>query len=181
MKHLALISLALAACIDAQPATSTRTDELASSVYPHQWTTRMIGMSAFWPTNATSVQVLITDGDRENRQDTFYAWIIADGRTVFTVYRVDKFNSGEFLHDMRAAFDQAESLLPGRFDSLTGSAGTGGPIGPPVIGPGGNGGGPFTSGYFPQALVNDALVAAGSLRSTTLGFIAANLNDGYSE
>jgi hypothetical protein len=183
MKYLAFISLALAACIESQPATSTQSDALASSVYPHQWTGRQIGMSAFWPANATSVQVLITDGDRENGQDTFYAWIIADARYVFTVYRVDKGTNGATFHNaMRAAFNEAESLLPQRYDSITGSGGTGGPIGPPHIGPGGEGGGTLSSGYFSQALVNDALGTAGSLRTVTQGFFDKNASvDGISE
>jgi hypothetical protein len=180
MKHLALICLALTACLDAQPATSTQQDGLASSVYPHQWNTRMVGQAYFWPANATSVQVLITDGDRENGQDTFYAWIIGDGRSVFTVYRVDKSNSSAFHGAMRGAFAQAESIAPQRYDSITGSGGTGGPISPPHIGPGGSGGGDFSSGYFPQALVDDALGAASSLRSTTLQWFNGNATDGYS-
>lgn len=179
MTRLALICLAFAACIDSSPATSTQSSDLLSSVYPHQWTSRMIGTTAFWPPNATSVQVLITDGDRENGQDTSYAWIISDGRSVFTVYRIDKINLATFSRYMRAAFDQAESLLPQRFDSITGAGGSGGPISPPHIGPGGSGG-TTTDGYFSQALVDDALVAARSLRATTLQFFDDNLQDGYS-
>ena len=130
MKHLALICLALTACIDSQPETSTRTSDLASSVYPHQWNTRMVGQNYFWPPDATSVQVLITDGDRQNGQDTFYAWLIRDGRTVFTVYRVDKSNTIPFQGAMRSAFGRGGvgtwPSVSGAFGGIRPAAGGGG-------------------------------------------------------
>ncbi len=179
MKRLALIPLVLAACTT-DPRTSTQSDDITlSNVSPLIWDpNKMTTPESFWPGGtgsggAASVQVLQTSApELVNGNPAFYSWIIADGQYVFHVYLVERGTVGaQFRSTMRQAFNQAESFMPSRFDSITGSGGTGGPINPPHIGPGG--GDPL----FSQALVNDALQRANGLRNVTLNWFNDNAVD----
>ncbi len=178
------LGLALVSCIDSQSPdpseaitateTSNATVAPTTTIVPNPpvrsgirmalWRQSIdTGATAFWPSGARRVQVIITAGDRGDRltggRPTAYVWIIRNGSSVYKIWRVQTAHMegpAGFMTVLGKHYATAQTGIDtGASHVILGSLTTPGPRGPQIM--------PDGSGEFTQTMVSQTLVTAAAV------------------